>query len=299
MKLASTTGDFNAYTGSQTESLKLLKKAGFCYADYSFGYDYKTGSGIYSDDYKSHIEKVREESERLGIKLVQAHSPLGKPFLEGGDQLILDTIRCVEACAEWGIDNLVVHSGYVKDISVKENFERNKKFYAPILEKAEECNVNILTENFNKMSHDDVYWIDNAPDLLALIEYIDHPRLHAVWDVGHANMQEMPQDEALRMLGDQVLALHVHDNLGEGDTHMLPYFGTVNLDAVMKGLKDINYNGYFTFEVGGVFKPSKFRRTFEEDTRLFEPTLSLKFAIENYIYELGKHILTSYDCFEE
>ncbi|MBE6701648.1 MAG: sugar phosphate isomerase/epimerase [Ruminococcaceae bacterium] len=299
MKLATTTGDFNAYTDSQTESLKLIKNAGFKYADYSFGYDYKTKSGIYSSDFKSYVEKVKEESEKLGIKLVQAHSPLGKPFLEGGEEFLLDTISCVEACGEWGIKNLVVHSGYAKDLSVKETFERNKEFYTPILAKAEEYGINILVENFNKMSHDDVYWIDNAPDLLAIIEYIDHPLFHAVWDVGHANMQEMPQDEALRMLGNHIYALHIHDNMGDRDSHMFPYLGTANLDAVMNGLKEINYNGYFTFEVGAIFKAPKFRRTYESDTRLFEPPLSLKISFENSLFEVGKHILTSYDCYEE
>ena len=36
MKLATTTGDFNAYTGDPIESLKYIREAGFRYADYSF-----------------------------------------------------------------------------------------------------------------------------------------------------------------------------------------------------------------------------------------------------------------------
>ena len=37
MKLATTTGDFNGYTGPQIESLRCIREAGFRYADYSFG----------------------------------------------------------------------------------------------------------------------------------------------------------------------------------------------------------------------------------------------------------------------
>ena len=46
MKLATTTGDFNAYTGNPIESLKYIREAGFKYADYSFSLDYRTQTGV-------------------------------------------------------------------------------------------------------------------------------------------------------------------------------------------------------------------------------------------------------------
>ena len=149
------------------------------------------------------------------------------------------------------------------------------------------------------MTVEDLYWVDNAPDLLAMIEYVDHPLFHAVWDVGHANMQKMPQDEALRMLGEHVRALHIHDNMGVSDSHMTPFLGTLNLDSIMNGLIDIGYNGYFTFEVGEVFLGGAKRRPYERDTRLANAPLALKKAYEKYLYELGKCVLEAYGCFEE
>ena len=143
-----------------------------------------------------------------------------------------------------------------------------------------------------------MYWIDNAPDLLAMIEYVNHPLFHAVWDTGHANMQEMPQDEALRMLGSHVRALHIQDNMGDRDTHLTPFFGTMNMDAVMNGLLDIGYDGYFTFEVGGIFQPPHIRRPYERDTRLAKAPLELRCAFERYLYELGKGVLEAYNCYE-
>ena len=53
------------------------------------------------------------------------------------------------------------------------------------------------------MGNGGLYWIDNAPDLLAMVEAVNHPLFHAVWDIGHANMQEMPQHEALQIIGRQ------------------------------------------------------------------------------------------------
>ena len=298
MKLASTTGDFYGYTGSDKESLRLLREAGFRYADMNMGCGYAQRKGIYSDDCERYFEEVALAAEDIGIKMIQAHAPMGKPLAKDNEQFIKDTIRCVDACGAWGIPNLVVHSGYLQGISVEETFARNKAFFAPLLEAAEKYGVNILVENFNKMCVPGMYWIDNAPDLLAMVEYVDHPLFHAVWDTGHANMQEMPQDEALRLLGSHVRALHVQDNMGNADSHLAPFLGTMNMDSVMNGLLDIGYDGYFTFEVGGFFLPADKRRSYERDKRLAGAPLDLRRAFERYLYQLGKCVLEAYGCYE-
>jgi len=299
MKLATTTGDFTGYTGSQREAMNLIRRAGFHYADYNFGYDYGRRSGVYAEDYPRHLEEISRAQQELGIRLVQAHSPMGRPLAPDNAPFIADTIRCVEACGAWGIENLVVHSGYTPGLTPDQTFDANREFFLLILEQAERYGVNILVENFNKMCVDGLYWIDNAPDLLEMVERVNHPLFHAVWDAGHANMQEMPQDEALRILGSHVRALHIQDNAGDTDSHLTPFLGTMNLDAVMHGLLDIGYTGYFTFEVGGVFTPAAKRRPYPADTRLAGAPLALKFAAEQYLYALGRCVLEAYDCFEE
>ena len=299
MKLATTTSDFYPYTRSHAESLRLLRAAGFRYADMSFGSGYAERDGVYSDDYERHIDEIAKVCEEIGITPVQAHAPMGAPIADDNAQFIKDTIRCIDACGAWKIPNIVVHSGYTPGLTVKETFAKNKEFFMPLLEAAEKYGINILVENFNKMCVPGLYWIDNAPDLLEMIEYVNHPLFHAVWDVGHANMQEMPQDEALRMLGGHVRALHIQDNLADTDSHLVPYFGSLSLDAVMNGLIDIGYTGYFTFEVGGVFLPSQKRRPYERDTRLASAPLALRCAFEEYLYKLGRCVLEAYDCYEE
>lgn len=298
MKLATTTGDYSQYTDSQTVALDHIRNAGFKYADYNFGSDLSHRNGVYSDSFEEYFHSISEHAEKIGIKLIQAHSPMGKPLADDGS-FLSDTLRCVDACGSWGIKNLVVHSGYIPGLSPEETFEANKEFFLPLLERAEKYDVNILVENFNKMYVDGLYWIDNAPDLLRMIECVDHPLFHAVWDVGHANMQEMPQDEALKILGSHVRALHIQDNMGDKDSHLAPFLGTLNLDSVMNGLSEIGYDGYFTFEVGAFFSPKKTRRQYTRDERLASAPIELRDAFERYLYELGKCILEKYDCYEE
>ena len=299
LKLATSTGDFHKYTGCQFKSLSLLKECGFSYADYNFHCDYVSQSGLYGADSDGYIERIAEHTFFTGIKLVQAHAPMGDPILEDNGKFIADTVKCVKACGRWGIPNLVVHSGYDKGLSVKETMHKNKEFFLPILEAAEKYGVNILSENFNKMCIDGMFWIDNASSLLELIELVDHPLFHAVWDVGHANLQEMSQRLELAILGKHVRALHIQDNLGDYDAHLAPLLGTTNFDSVFAGLSDIGYEGYFTFEVGNFFTPYERRRPFDGENRLSKVPTSIKFEEEKYLFNLGKCMLSEYDAYAE
>lgn len=298
MKLATTTGDFSAYASTQQESMRYIVQSGFNYLDYNFCIDYAKGNGVYAENWKAHLDDIRRQEENLCVRFVQAHAPMGSPLLDDSGDFIRATVRSIESCGMLGIDRIVVHSGYRKSITREETFLENKVFFEKLFPTAEKYGVNILVENFNKMHVEDMYWIDNAADLRDFIDFVDHPLFHACWDAGHGNMQEMPQDEALRILGHHVYALHVQDNYGDKDTHMAPFFGTLNLDSLMHGLKDINYSGYFTFESGNIFlHPSK-RRPFETDHRLLRAPLTLRIQAEKLLYEIGKCTLEAYGCYE-
>lgn len=301
MKLATTTGDFSAYTHDQCEAIRYIKEAGFRYADYSFGMDNAGNLGVALPDWRKELENTKRKAEKLGMTFVQSHAPMGKPLVhdENYERFMEINLRCIEGCAILGIPSVVVHSGYAPNLSIEETFKQNKKFYEKLLPTAERFGVEILTENFNKMYKPDVYWVDSAEDLRALIDYIGHPLLKGVWDAGHGNLQETPQDEALRLLGDRIHALHIQDNLGDKDTHIAPFFGSLNLDSLMHGLKEISYKGYFTFESTSIFLSAAKRRPYIADQRLIRAPLELRIRAESLLFEIGETILTAYDCFEE
>ena len=104
-------------------------------------------------------------------------------------------------------------------------------------------------------------------------------------------------------LGKDLYALHINDNSGRGDEHVIPYCGTLNMDDIMHGLIDSGYTGYFTFESCNTLRPAKYwqgdRHVFAADTRLSEPQLFMHKKVERLMYEIGEYILKSYDCFEE
>lgn len=289
MKLATSTSDFYNFVPGALEALPHLHEAGFQYIDYNFGKEYYNKIGAYGENWQEYVAQVKQKAKSLGLEFVQAHSPMGRPLVET-EEMIRCTIRSIEVCGMLGIKNIVVHSGYVKDIDKYECFRRNKEFFLALMDTAEKWDVNILCENFDIMVFDDTYWIDNAPDLREFLDYVNHPRLHACWDIGHANMQPLPQHEAIKLIGKDVYALHVQDNMGAKDTHYFPYMGSVNWDSVMEGLRSINYQGYFTFEAG-MLKFGNNRMEFDGDKRLVNPSLELYKKAERFLFELGEYMI--------
>ena len=297
LRLATTISDFDAYTDDPLDAIRYAHASGFDHLDYSFGADFARRSHAYGADWEKHIENVLRLADKLGCDFVQAHAPMGRPIVkdEHYEDFIWCNLRAIECCARLGIKNLVVHSGYAYDLTKEQCFERNREFYEKLLPTAEKCGVNILTENFNRMCVDRVYWVDNARDERELIDYIGHPLFHGCYDAGHGNMNDMMADEALRILGEHTYALHVQDNFGDTDSHFAPFFGSLNLDALMHGLSDIGYDGYFTFEAG-IMAPAYKRRRFDADKRLIQAPLHLKIQAEKLLHDIGEYILESYDA---
>ena len=110
MKLATTTSDFSKYVTDTYEAIKYVNDSGFKYIDYGFSKDFSCGNGIFSADYNGYIKSIKELADKRDIKFVQAHSPMGAPLIydENHKDFIEGTKKCISACGELGIDNIVV-----------------------------------------------------------------------------------------------------------------------------------------------------------------------------------------------
>ena len=69
----------------------------------------------------------------------------------------------------------------------------------------------------------------------SLAQFIKDTHLHNLgfcFDIGHAHM-EGGVDAGFQLMRDRVVTVHVHDNHGEKDEHLLPWEGTIDWDAVL------------------------------------------------------------------
>ena len=90
----------------------------------------------------------------------------------------------------------------------------------------------------------------NAEDLLELLDKLNADDIFGIcWDTGHANLAQVNQPAAIQQIGSRLKALHINDNRGEKDDHLLPYLGYVEWTPLLKSLADVNYQGDFTYEI--------------------------------------------------
>ena len=66
--------------------------------------------------------------------------------------------------------------------------------------------------------------------------------------LSYLHSEKVKEFDDIVALGHHLRALHFNDNRGHGDEHIMPYLGTMSVDEVMCGLRDIDYRGDFTFE---------------------------------------------------
>lgn len=250
-KIATTTGDFSGFEGYETDKarIKAIHDAGFKYIDLSL-YSLTKDHDYFKDDWKEKILDLKAYADDLGVEFVQAHSQGGNSNSDNQaevDFIVESTLKSLEICWILGIKSTVVHAGVNAKYSKEEWLEANKKFYDRLLPTAEKYGVNILCENTTSKNIGGAYGLTDADKVLELINYVNHPNFHACWDFGHANC-EPDQVKNIRKLGKEIYAVHIHDNLGDRDSHLMPYCGNLDFKSTLKALNDINFNGYYAFE---------------------------------------------------
>ena len=129
-----------------------------------------------------------------------------------------------------------------------------------------------------------------------MVEYMKHPLFGAAWDVGHANIDKIDHEKEILELGSNLGAIHVHDNRGYSDEHLMPMMGCCDYDSLMRGLIQSGFDGYFTLEVKHLFD---YHRNVHSDGVLSKGELSIKQEALSLMYSVCKHILSSYDVYEE
>ena len=304
MKLATTTGDFGRFYSDNESKIRALYRAGFRHLDLSLYRDADPKSVFMQDGWEREVDRLRQVADELGMDFVQSHAPGGNPLKFGAewDLLLAATRRSLEICALLGIPNTVVHLGWASDLPYEDKaaedayFERNMTFIRGLIPTMEKTGVMVLVENTTHANMGQSWYLYTGAEMKDFLRYAAHPLLGACWDTGHANV-EGHQYADLTALGEDLCAIHFNDNRGGGDEHVIPYLGTMSVDEVMCGLRDIGYRGVFTFECDSSARPADYwqgnRRRWREE-RIAEPPLAFQEALERALYVCGESILTAY-----
>ncbi|MBQ9300723.1 MAG: sugar phosphate isomerase/epimerase, partial [Clostridia bacterium] len=238
-------------------SMRLCVEAGFEHLDLHFGVQGRNGLPLATDDWERWVDRIGEEAERLHVTFYQAHSfhyrtreSTGdlpdRPFYEERMR------RSVLAAERLGVKWLVQHPSDF-NAAPTYDFERTRRFnieyWTPFVELAEKHHVGVAFENLYMSGHHQRY-CSTAEELLDFISAFEGAPVGVCWDTGHAAVAQQDEPASIRMLGDRMKAMHIHDNHRQpkGDEHLTPYMGTLDWDGILQALADIDYQHNFSFE---------------------------------------------------
>lgn len=238
----------------EEKAIEYLARAGFDAWDFSIfamcGYNWSTKTivprqhPLASNDYLAFARKLKQVGLDNGIICNQSHAPFPVSCPEIRSYLK----RSIECTAEAGGSICIIHPDNDKTP------EENAELYFELLPFAKECNVKIATENmWNWDTENDhsVFAACATPEsFCAHIDIVGSDDLVACLDVGHAEMKGSGTTavQMIKALGTRLHALHIHDNDKWHDSHQIPFSMNIDFEAIIKALKEINYNGYLTLE---------------------------------------------------
>lgn len=217
------------------KAIEILAESGFDSMDMGLDYwDYGPDSPFMQDGYLEWAKFLKEKAEAYGIMYTHSHAPGGADCGE----LIGRSIRTAGALgAKYMVLHPIYHDEEHRDIHDVDIFIReNTEAVMPWLELAEKCGIIILSENLQ-------YGASADPrNLSALESAINSPCFGWCFDVGHAHCSGFELD-VLRECANPPRSLHIHDNDGNGDDHLIPGDGTVDWNKFTNILTDIGYMG--------------------------------------------------------
>ena len=191
-------------------------------------------------DWSMTQEEQVEFIKSQGLNIIFAHlgyQNINSIWVEGdeGEALVERYKRNIRECKERGIELVIMHltSKHVAPMYNEIGLNRIKK----ITDYAKEVGVKVAFENTKIRGY-----------LEYVFSNIDSDNIGLCYDAGHCHAH-FDDEFNYEMFKDRIFAVHLHDNFGELDEHLLPFDGTINWEHVISKLKECNYSSYVTLEL--------------------------------------------------
>ena len=236
------------YVLSPEDMLLEFKKHGFKYCELSSEHSEML---LERGDAKIVGEEFGKKARENGIEFSQGHLFFwGKRICDPNDRELIK--RQIDLFLKIGIKNAVLHCDALKDengVSPSDDIvrEENVKAISELLDYVKGTDLVICLENLISCNA-----ANNVKGLMYFIDYFKSENLGICLDTGHLNLRDKDQVAFIKTAGKHIKALHLADNEGNDDQHMMPYGkGNVNFESVIREMKKIGYEGLYNLEIPG------------------------------------------------
>ncbi len=171
------------------------------------------------------------------------------------DTALEELYKWVDLYEAIGIKNMVLHCDNMvgSTFTREEKIEKNIEKLRLLAEYVKDKDITICLENLRPHSPEEQELVDRSvDDLLYIIDRVGSDRFGICLDTGHLHLTDKNQREFILKAGSKLKALHIANNEGVTDQHMMPFSrGTVDFIEVVKTLREIGYRGPFNLEIPG------------------------------------------------
>ena len=251
------------------EAIRDLKQAGFDYLDANLWFYTERGGVFACDSWEEEAHRMKEYADQWGIRFRQTHgqtlfgSEWDDPNYPDHEYIWEMNRRCIRITRILGADWMVMHPSNLPHdplYSRKKAMDANIAYLSPFLEEAKKAGVGIAVENMVDFgSHRRRYCGGDPEELIELVDSFRDPSMGICIDTGHAHISGIHVGSFIRMVGSRLKCTHIDDNLRDRDSHLPPYMGSVDWQDTMAALKEIGYEGDFSFELGSHRIPAQAR----------------------------------------
>lgn len=253
MEIGITTGLY--YDRNILDVLPLIKNAGFNIVEIWAGAE-KYGAYTHFDWHKEREIKSAEACLReLGMSVHSLHSPFSPTIdLSSPDEIIRtfsvsEVERSMYCMKQLGGKYLIVHPASTEQ-SLQDNinvrFLKCRKSLEKIYISAQDLGVQIALET--QLPH---IFGGEASILWKLIDGFSPSVCGFCFDTSHANLWAKGALTAFKELYLRVNTLHISDNNGGNDEHLIPGDGAINWPELIRVIRKSNCSEVFMLEVHG------------------------------------------------
>ena len=220
-----------------------LKEAGFDYLDLALDYCCTPGHPFLSDRYMEWAKELKKYADSKGVSFYQCHG-VGDPavFYDKPDDI---AYRSLEVAQALGIQWVAMHPKEIAGMTDEQHDDlfvsENVKWFTPFIRKAEAAGVGVAIENLPWPN------ANRVKPLKEIVDGLDSRFVGICWDTGHAHINGTKPQE-IADFAERLVTLHLHDNHGAGDEHLIPMDGTYDWTELMETLKKMEYKGEFVLE---------------------------------------------------
>ncbi len=202
----------------------------------------------------AHYQKLYDYATKRRIVFGQIHAKYTTyPYF--AQECYLSTIRLTFHVAKILHAPIVVMHPPVyptmHDASSLSEFDMNVEFFKQFIPLLQKLNLKVAIENIYDWKGKEIRLIaaSSPKTQKALLCALKSDRFGFCLDTGHLHIAGENITQTITSYGEDLLAVHLHDNHGKTDEHLPLGEGSLSVEDLIQGLSEISFKGVFSLEL--------------------------------------------------